>query len=420
MISMTNATTSPCHPGPQPKSGTPPLAGIRVLDLTRVIAGPFCTMMLADLGADVVKLEEPEHGDELRWVGRYKGRGPDDQDYFYASNRSKRGIALNLKDEGDRAIAQRLADAADVIVENFSPGVAARLSLGWEELRARNERLIYCSISGFGQTGPYRNRLALDPIIQAVTGIMSVTGSPDGEPMQVGAPIADVAAGMFAAAAIAASLYSRHATGKGRYIDISMQDAMLAMLGPRMGESLQAGQSPQRLGNQNPMRVPANAYKSSDGQYIDIIVQNDNHWRGFCVALDRLEWFEDPRLSTMAGRVAHRAELNAIVSARFAERSTSEWVKVLEANRIPFAIVNDYNEALKDPQVAHRGLIREIVHPVSGSIRVVGAPWILSDVDVVPSSPPLLGQHTAEVLEEWLGPGEAVQMKDQEREARAQ
>jgi formyl-CoA transferase/CoA:oxalate CoA-transferase len=387
----------------------PPLAGIRVLDLTRVIAGPFCTMMLADLGADVVKLEEPEHGDELRWVGRYKGRAPHDQDYFYASNRSKRGIALNLKDEGDRAIAQRLADATDVIVENFSPGVAARLGVGWEELRARNERLIYCSISGFGQTGPYRSRLALDPIIQAVTGIMSVTGAPDGEPTQVGAPIADVAAGMFAAAAITASLHARHVTGKGRYIDISMQDAMLAMLGPRMGESLQAGHAPQRLGNQNPMRVPANAYRSSDGRYIDIIVQNDNHWRAFCVALDRLAWFEDPRFATMVGRVAHRAKLNALVSERFAERSAAEWVEDLEANRIPFALVNDYNQALRDPQVAHRGLVREVVHPVSGLIRVVGAPWIMSDVDVAPSPPPLLGQHTTEVLGEWLGPDSGIQ-----------
>jgi formyl-CoA transferase/CoA:oxalate CoA-transferase len=400
---MATSTMIQQHPKAQPQSGTPPLAGIRVLDLTRVIAGPFCTMMLADLGADVVKLEEPEHGDELRWVGRYKGRAPHDQDYFYASNRSKRSLALNLKSEEDRSIAQRLADAADVIVENFSPGVAARLGLGWEEVSARNERLIYCSISGFGQTGPYRSRLALDPIIQAVTGIMSVTGAPDGEPTQVGAPIADVAAGMFAAAAITASLHSRHATGKGRYIDISMQDAMLAMLGPRMGESLQAGEAPRRLGNQNPMRVPANAYKSADGQYIDIIVQNDNHWRGFCLALDRLSWFEDPRFSTMAGRVAHRAELNAMVGERFAERSAAEWVKDLEANRIPFALVNDYNQALQDPQVAHRGLIREVVHPVSGRIRVVGPPWIMSDVDLVPSPPPLLGQHTAEVLEEWLG-----------------
>lgn len=406
------------HEDRQAKTGAPPLAGIRVLDLTRVIAGPFCTMMLADLGADVVKLEEPEHGDELRWVGRYKGRGPDDQDYFYASNRSKRGIALNLKDEADRAMARSLADAADVIVENFSPGVATRLGLGWEELSARNPRLIYCSISGFGQTGPYRNRLALDPIIQAVTGIMSVTGSPDGEPMQVGAPIADVAAGMFAAAAISASLHSRNASGRGRYIDISMQDAMLAMLGPRMGESLQAGRSPQRLGNQNPMRVPANAYKTKDGQYIDIIVQNDNHWRAFCVALDRLEWFEDPRLATMVGRVAHRDELNARVSMRFAERTADEWVEDLERNRIPFAIVNDYNQALKDPQVAHRGLVREVVHPVSGKIRVVGAPWVMSDVDVAPSSPPLLGQHTVEVLEEWLGLGASAQLAERCKKAR--
>jgi formyl-CoA transferase/CoA:oxalate CoA-transferase len=241
------------------KPTDPPLKGIRVLDLTRVIAGPFCTMMLADMGADVVKLEEPERGDELRWVGRYPGRADHDEDYFNASNRSKRGIALNLKSDDDRAIAQQLADKADVVVENFSPGVAARLGLGWDELSARNRKMIYCSISGFGQTGPYRNRLALDPIIQAASGVMSVTGQPGQDPMQVGAPIADVAAGMFAAYAIAVSLHSRAANGEGRYIDVSMLEAMVAVLGPRMGEALQAHRSPGRFGNQNPIRVPADA-----------------------------------------------------------------------------------------------------------------------------------------------------------------
>jgi crotonobetainyl-CoA:carnitine CoA-transferase CaiB-like acyl-CoA transferase len=381
----------------------PPLKGIRVLDLTRVIAGPFCTMMLADMGADVIKLEEPERGDELRWVGRYPGRADHDEDYFNASNRSKRGIALNLKNDDDRAIAQRLADKADVVVENFSPGVAARLGLGWDELSSRNRKMIYCSISGFGQTGPYRNRLALDPIIQAASGVMSVTGQPGQDPMQVGAPIADVTAGMFAAYAIAVSLHSRAANGQGRYIDVSMLEAMVAVLGPRMGEALQAHRSPGRFGNQNPMRVPADAYKAKDGVYIDVIVQNDNHWRAFCTAVDRPAWFEEQRYATMAGRLAHRDELNELVRLRFLERPSADWLDGLDRNRVPYAVVNDYQAVLADPQIAFRGVIRSVDHPRSGPICVVGAPWKLSDVDVAPKPPPLLGQHTDEVLQEWLG-----------------
>lgn len=397
---------SEARSGATSKSATtavPPLDGIRVLDLTRVIAGPFCTMMLADMGADVVKLEEPLYGDELRWVGRYPGRAQHDEDYFNASNRSKRGIALNLKDDADRAIAKKLAERADVVVENFSPGVAARLGLGWDELSVSNRKLVYCSISGFGQTGPYRNRLALDPIIQAASGVMSVTGEPAQDPMQIGAPIADVAAGMFAAYAIAVSLHSRTASGQGRYIDVSMLEAMIAMLGPRMGESLQAHRSPKRLGNQNPMRVPANAYQAKDGVYIDVIVQNDNHWRAFCAAVERPDWFEEPRYATMAGRVMHRDELNELVRARFLERSSADWLPDLDCNRVPYAIVNDYQAALADPQIVFRGLVRAVDHPHSGSIRVVGAPWKLSDVDVAPKPPPLLGQHTDEVIRDWLG-----------------
>lgn len=382
-----------------------PLKGVKVLDLTRVIAGPFCTMMLADLGADVVKLEEPEHGDELRWVGRYQGRAPNDEDYFYASNRSKRSIAINLKDAEQRKLALRLADAADVVVENFSPGVTDRLGIGWDVLKARNPRLIYCAISGFGQTGPSRERLALDPVIQAVSGVMSVTGPADGEPTQIGAPLADVAAGMFAGTAIVASLYGRQATGRGRYIDVSMQDSMIAMLGPRMGEALQAGKAPHRIGNQNPMRVPANAYRTADGLYVDVIVQNDNHWEAFCRALDRQDWYADERFRTMALRVDHRAALNEMVAERFAERTAADWMPDLAANRVPYALVNDYVGALEDEQVRHRGLVRRVEHPASGSIRLVGTPWIMSDTDMDPRPPPLLGQHTAEVLSEWLGSG---------------
>jgi len=384
-----------------------PLEGIRVFDITRVIAGPYCSMLLADLGADVIKIEEPRHGDELRWVGRYKGRAPHDEDYFYASNRSKRSVGLNLKDSRHRAIAFDLIACSDILVENFSPGVMDRLGLGWKVLSVVNPKLVYCSISGFGQQGPYRNRLALDPIIQAVSGIMSVTGEPEGAPMQVGAPIADVISGMFGAYTVVAALYAARDTGRGRYIDISMQDAMLAVLGPRMGEALQARLSPARHGNGNPMRVPANSYKASDGKYIAIIVQNDNHWPPFCKAINRLDLLEEPDYATMSGRVKHRALLDELVSGEFLQRDSGTWAQILAANRVPFAVVNSYLDALADEQVTYRGLVREVVHPVSGKIRVVGPPWIIPETHLEPTAPPLLGEHTEEVLKDWLGWDEA-------------
>lgn len=380
-----------------------PLEGVRVFDLTRVIAGPYCSMMLADLGADVIKIEEPHHGDELRWVGRYKGRAPHDEDYFYASNRSKRSVGLNLKDSHHRAIALELIARSDILVENFSPGVMDRLGLGWEKVSSVNPKLVYCSISGFGQQGPHRNRLALDPIIQAVSGIMSVTGEPDGAPMQVGAPIADVISGMFGAYAVVAALYAARDTGRGRYIDISMQDAMLAVLGPRMGEALQAGLNPARHGNGNPMRVPANCYRASDERYIAIIVQNDNHWPSFCKAIERLDLLEKLEYATMSGRAKHRARLDELVGAIFAQRDSGSWAEILAANRVPFAVVNSYLDALADEQVTHRGLVREVTHPASGKIRLVGPPWRISETRLTPTAPPKLSEHTEEVLRDWLG-----------------
>jgi len=380
-----------------------PLEGVRVFDLTRVIAGPYCSMMLADLGADVIKIEEPRHGDELRWVGRYKGRAAHDEDYFYASNRSKRSVGLNLKDPEHLGAALELIVRSDILVENFSPGVMERLGLGWKKVSEVNPKLVYCSISGFGQQGPARSRLALDPIIQAVSGIMSATGEPDGAPMQVGAPIADVISGMFGAYTVIAALYAARETGRGRYIDISMQDAMLAVLGPRMGEALQAGRNPARHGNGNPMRVPANSYKASDGKYVAIIVQNDNHWPAFCKAIDRLDLLEAPEYAKMSGRVKHRAFLDELVRKVFARRSSDTWAQILAANRVPFAVVNSYIDALADEQVRYRGLVREVVHSASGKIRVVGPPWIMPDTHLEPAAPPRLGEHTREALKEWLG-----------------
>jgi crotonobetainyl-CoA:carnitine CoA-transferase CaiB-like acyl-CoA transferase len=393
--------------GPRRGTGEAPLAGIKVLDLTQVVAGPYCTMMLADMGAEVAKLERPGHGDDLRRTVPYRGR-EGHQDYYNALNRSKKSVALDLKNPLHRDLALRLAAHADVMVENYAPGTVARLGLGWDQMSRLNPRLVYCSVSGFGQTGPYRNRVALDPIIQAVSGSMSVTGEPDGEPMKIGAPVADVIAGMFAAYSIVSALHVVKRDGRGQHIDLSLQDAMLAVLGTRMGEPLQAGVSPQRLGNENPLRVPAGTCRTADGAWLEFMVLGEHNWPPFCRAMGRSTWRDDPRFGTMALRLQHRRQINKLVATRFLEHRAAYWARRLEAERIPYALVNDYRQALDDPQVAHRGLVRKLQHPTSGPIRVVGPPWIMSESGTTVSPPANLGQHTAEVLREWLGmaPGE--------------
>ena len=379
-----------------------PLGRFRVFDLTQVLSGPHCTQMLADFGADVVKVERPGFGDDLRNTLAYEGR-EEHQDYFYANNRSKRSIVLDLKATQDLDVARALAKEADIVVENFAPGTAARLKMSWGDLKPLNPKLLYCSISGFGQTGPSRDRLALDPVIQAVTGVMSVTGDAGMPPMQIGAPLADVMAGMYAAYAIAGALHGVRSSGEGCYLDVSMQDAMMAALGPRMGETLQAGRLPGRHGNGNPLRVPAESYRTADGRYLAIICMSDRFWPPLCRAIGRGELAEDPRYEKMADRVAARDIIDTMLSEIFAARTIEEWIPVLEAARVPYSRVNDYAEALNDPQVAHRGLIREVDHPASGPIRVVGPPWQMSGEQSPSTPPPLLGEHTAEVLQEWLG-----------------
>ena len=381
--------------------GDPPLTGKRVLDLTQVVAGPFCTTMLADLGAEVVKLERPRVGDDTRQVQRYKGR-EDHQDYFNASNRCKKSIELDLKDPTHRDVGQALAARADVVVENFAPGTAARLGMAWQDLQPLNPRLVYCSISGFGQDGPSRDRLALDTMTQAVAGLMSVTGFADGDPVIMGAPLSDVISGMFAAYAVLGALYGLAQDGQGQYVDVSMQDSLIAAIGPRMGEALQAGTSSGRMGNENPIRVPSDTLRTADGRFINITVVNERHWAPFCRAIERESLIEDPRFADMPSRIRNRAELKPLLVARFQEETLDEWVSRLDAARIPYAPVNDYTQALADPQVAHRGLVHEVDHPHSGAINVIGPPWVSTRRSPPITSPPLLGQHTEEVLRTWL------------------
>lgn len=382
--------------------GAMPLHGTKVLDLTHVIAGPFATMMLAHMGADVVKVERPGVGEQLRNVPAFEGR-EGHADYYNAVNLSKRGVALDYKNPVDLAAVRELARQADVMIENFSPGTVDKLGIGWRELSGVNPHLVYCSVSAYGQTGPYSGRSGMDTIIQAITGTAYVTGHTDGPPVMVGAPLADVISGMFSAYSVVSALHGVKRDGRGRYIDLSMQGAMLYALGPRIAEYLQAGNVTQRMGSENPLRVPSNIYQAGDGRYVKIHCSNDRRWATLCQIMDKPEWLEDTRLATMEQRRAHRAEVNAMVAARFKEKSLDEWLPLFIAHDFPIAPVNDYAEALADPQVLHRDQLVSLEHELDGPIRALGPPWLIDGAKVPVTPPPLLGEHTREVLGDWLG-----------------
>lgn len=381
----------------------PPLTGVRVLDFTHVVAGPYCTMMLADMGADVVKVERAGVGDDLRHVGRYPGR-EDHEDYFYASNRRKRSIALDLTKPDDLELAYTLAEKADVAVQNYPPKTSAKLGIDAGPLRARNPRLVYCALAGFGQSGPLRDRLAIDAIIQAHSGIMSVNGERGGGPLMVGAPIADVISGMFAAYTIVCCVMEARRSGVGATIDMSMLESMIAVIGPRMGETLQGHHQPPRLGNENPMRVPAGTFEASDGKYITIMSHDQFQWPRVCRALGHPEWIDDPRFATLERRVANRDEMQALVAKVIKSEGTAQyWDARFAAENVPSAPVNDYHDALTSPQIAERGLVIEVEHPYSGPIKLVGPPWKTTLPDPPLTPPPLLGEDFSEVLHDWLG-----------------
>lgn len=359
-------------------------------------------MMLADMGADVVKIERPGVGDDLRHIGRYPGR-EEHEDYFNTVNRRKRSITLDLSSAADRDACYQLIEHADVVVQNFGPKTAEKLGIDAKTIRARNPRIVYCSIAGFGQWGPLRDRLAMDSIIQAHSGIMSVTGDPDGEPMSVGAPVADVISGMFSAYSIVCALMEARRTGIGAALDISMLEAMIAVLGPRMGETLQGGRQPARVGNENPMRVPAGTFKASDGKFVAFMSHDQSQWPRVCRALGHPEWIDDPRYDTLAKRVANRDAVHAMVEDVIATKTSAEWDELFAAERVPFAPVNDYYDALHNPHVDARGLVISVEHEKSGRIRLVGPPWksTLPDPELTP--PPVLGSDREEVFREWLG-----------------
>jgi crotonobetainyl-CoA:carnitine CoA-transferase CaiB-like acyl-CoA transferase len=384
--------------GPLPPPATGPLSGLRVLDLSRILSGPFATMVFADLGADVIKLENPTVGDDTReWAPPYQG---DQSAYFLAINRNKRGIAVDLKSESGRAIAQRLADKADVLVENFRPGTAARLGLGYEELSQRNPRLIYASISGFGQTGPFSSEPGYDAIAQALGGLMSVTGETDGEPVRAGNSAADLAAAMWAAVGILSALHARNRTGRGDWIDVSLLDGQIAWLTYLAGGYFATGEVPRRYGSAHPSIVPYQALRTADG-YLMVAVGNDVLWQRFAPLVGLPELAADPRFATNPDRVANRSELLALIETALSARGSSEWAEELSRVGIPAGAINTIDKALVHPQVQARGMVLTTEHPTAGTLRMTGSPIKLSEhTTTVRRPPPLLGQHTDEVLGE--------------------
>lgn len=377
---------------------TQPLAGVRVLDLTRAMTGPFCTLMLGDMGADIVKVELPGKGDEARgWGPPFVG---DESAYFLSVNRNKRSLTLDLRAAAGREIAGRLIDWADVLVENFSPGTMERLGLGHEAARARNPRLIFCSISGFGQDGPSRGKTAYDLIVQGMSGLMSISGEEEGPPTKLGVPIADITAGMFAAFAIVAGLYRRAQTGAGQRIDTSMLGAEVALLTYQAGAYFATGRAPQREGNRHSIITPYSTFPSADG-YVNIAVGNDGLWRRFCEALGLDDLVDDPRFRTNSDRRTNRAALEGILNERLTRQTTAEIVAALEPVGVPCGPIYAIDQVFADPQTQHLGLEQTVEHPTAGPIRQTGFPYRLTPgACAIHRPPPTLGQHTGEILAE--------------------
>ncbi|WP_422009999.1 CaiB/BaiF CoA transferase family protein [Roseateles sp.] len=394
----------------QPSSTAPQaLTGVRVLDLSRVLAGPWCTQTLADLGADVIKIERPGSGDDTRAWGPPYLKDTDGQDtseaaYFLGANRNKRSLAVDLSRPEGQAIVRRLAGQVDVLVENFKVGDLARYGLDAQSLLADHPGLVICSITGFGQTGPYAERAGYDYAVQGMGGLMSVTGErddlPGGGPQKVGVAVADLFTGMYATVAILAALRHRDATGQGQVIDMALFDTQLAMLANLGSNYLCSGKAPGRMGNAHQNIVPYQTFEASDG-YLILAVGNDRQFAKFCEIAGRPEWAADVRFATNAERVRHRTVLVPLLEAAVRQRPRADWLAALEAAKVPCGSINSIAEALDDPQAQARGSVVGMPHPLTPDLRLIASPIKLSATPVsYRHAPPLLGQHSDELLRE--------------------
>ncbi len=377
-----------------------PLNGIKVLDFTRVLAGPYAAMMLGDLGAEVVKVEPPA-GDESRTWPPILEKG--ESGYFTILNRNKRSITLNLKAERGRDIARRLAATSDVVLENFTPGVVRKLGIDYETFKRENPGIVYCSISGFGQDGPYRDKKAYDPIVQGMTGLMSITGERGRSPVKVGIPITDLVAANQAVVAVLAACIYRQRTGEGQYIDVALYDGIVSLLTIMAMDFFATGKAPERWGLDHIHRVPARAFAAADGRYVQVAATSDSMYPAFCRVVGAEALIDDPRFRTNADRVKNREKIMPILEEKMRARTAAEWLPLLEAAGIPCGPVMDMAEVFADPNIAARRMRFDMPHPVEGSVPQLGFPF---KMERTPASarrrPPMLGEHNEEVLCEQL------------------
>lgn len=373
-----------------------PLEGIKVLDLSRALAGPYCTMMLADMGAEVIKVEMPGRGDDSRSWGPPFLNG--ESAYFMSVNRNKKSITLNLKNEKAIEIVHTLIKQSDILIENFRPGTMEKLGLEYNKVKEVNPKIIYCSISAFGQDGPYRLLPGMDQVLQGMGGLMSTTGEPEGPPIKVGVAVADIAGGMFAAYGIMIALYYREKTGKGQRIDDSLLDNQIAWLTYRAGSFFASGNIPKPLGSGHPVIVPYQAFKAKDF-YFNIAVGNDQLWQKFCKTVGLEEIKDNEKFATNAKRVENREEIIRIIENIFSSKDEQEWLKILTDAGIPCGPIYTLDKLFDDPQVLHRQMLQELNHPKAGKIKVTGLPikFSLTPGEIL-TAPPTLGQHNKEIL----------------------
>ena len=378
-----------------------PLTGITILDLSRVLSGPYCTMLAADMGARVIKIEHPESGDDTRAWGPPFLAG--ESAYYLSINRNKESVAIDFKTPDGRALLGRLVEKADVIVENFRPGTLDKLGLGYAQLKEQHPRLIYVSISGFGQNGPRRSEAGYDAIAQAEGGLMSITGVPDGPPVRLGVAVADIVSGMFAFQGLLLALLARASSNRGQLVDVSLLDSVAALLTYQASRHFATGEVPTRTGNRHMTIAPYDTYETADGVLV-LAVGNDSQWRRLCVVLGLESLQADARYQTNAGRVTHYGGLRPALAEVFRTRHTDPLVDSLRREGVPCGGVRSIAEALADPQIVAREMVATVAHPLAGSVRVLGIPTKLSDTPgAVRTPPPVLGEHTAAVLESVLG-----------------